>query len=55
MKKKEDDYQTIRIWVKTQRRLKILSALLEKSMVEVLDELVEERLKAVEERREEHR
>jgi predicted DNA-binding protein len=49
MKKKHDEYQTIRIWVKTQRRLKILSALLGKSMIEVLDDLVEEKLKAVKE------
>lgn len=51
MDKKEDAYQTIRIWVKTQRRLKILSALLGESIVETLDKLVEEKLKELEEKR----
>jgi len=50
MKKKQDAYQTIRIWVKTQRRLKILSALLGRSMIEVLDALVEEKLKEIEDK-----
>jgi len=54
MKKKQDDYQTIRVWVKTQRRLKVLSALLQKSMIEVLDDLVEEKLKALEEKEKGH-
>ena len=47
MNKKQETYQTVKIWVKTQQSLKLLSALLHKSMIEVLDELVAEKLEQV--------
>ncbi len=40
-------HTTIKIWVETHRKLRILAALLNKSMVEVLDNLVNEALKHV--------
>ena len=45
MNKKQETYQTIKIWVSTQRQLKLISVLLHKSMIEVLDDLVEEKAK----------
>jgi hypothetical protein len=39
MKKKTDEYQTIRIWVKTHRRLRVIAALTNESIVSVLDRL----------------
>lgn len=47
MEKKVYEHQTIRIWVKTQQRLKLLSALTHESMVEALDRLVEQDLRRV--------
>jgi hypothetical protein len=47
MSKKVYEHQTIRIWVKTQQRLKLLSALTYESMVEALDRLVEQDLQRV--------
>jgi hypothetical protein len=47
MDKKPQEHQTIRIWVKTQHRLKLLSALTHESMVETLDRLVEQDLQRV--------
>ena len=47
MDKKVYEHQTIRIWVKTQQRLKLLSALTHESMVEALDRLVEQDLQRV--------
>jgi hypothetical protein len=47
MEKKVYEHQTIRIWVKTQQRLKLLSALTHESMVEALDRLVEQELQRV--------
>lgn len=47
MNKKIYEHQTIRIWVKTQQRLKLLSALTHESMVEALDRLVEQDLRRV--------
>jgi|tagenome__1003787_1003787.scaffolds.fasta_scaffold8425440_1 hypothetical protein len=47
MEKKAFEHQTIRIWVKTQQRLKLLSALTHESMVETLDRLVEQELQKV--------
>ncbi len=40
-------HTTIKIWIETHRNLRILAALLGKSMVEVLDNLVDEALKNV--------
>jgi hypothetical protein len=39
MKRKTDEYQTIRIWVKTQQRLKLIAALRHESLVQVLEHL----------------
>jgi hypothetical protein len=47
MDKPKYEHQTIRIWVKTQQRLKLLSALTHESMVETLDRLVEQDLQRV--------
>lgn len=47
MKKEAHDHQTIRIWTRTQQRLKLLSALTHESMVETLDRLVEQDLQRV--------
>lgn len=47
MKKEVYEYQTIRIWVETQKRLKLLSVLRDESMVETLDRLVEQDLQRV--------
>ncbi len=42
--KKTDEYKTIRIWVKSHRRLKIIAALTNRSVVEVIDHLSEQEL-----------
>lgn len=47
MDKPKYEHQTIRIWVKTQQRLRLLSALTHESMVEALDRLVEQDLQRV--------
>lgn len=47
MQKKPHEHQTIRIWVKTQQRLKLLSALTHESMIETMDRLVEQELQRV--------
>jgi hypothetical protein len=47
MQKKPYEHQTIRIWVKTQQRLKLLSALTHESMIETMDRLVEQELQIV--------
>jgi hypothetical protein len=39
MKTRTDEYQTIRIWVKTHRRLRVIAALTNESIVSVLDRL----------------
>ena len=43
----DNEQTTIRIWMKTRRKLKILAALLGQSMVEVLHEMVEAKLDEV--------
>lgn len=43
-KERTDDYQTIRIWARTHHRLKVAAALLNESIVEVLDRLSEQAL-----------
>jgi predicted DNA-binding protein len=47
MKRQAHEHQTIRIWIETQQRLKLLSALTHESMVEALDRLVEQELQKV--------
>jgi hypothetical protein len=47
MNKKVYEHQKMRIWVKTQQRLKLLSALTHESMVETLDRLVEQDLQRI--------
>jgi hypothetical protein len=44
MKKKTDEYASTRIWAKTRRRLKIIAALTNKSVIEVIDQLSEQEL-----------
>jgi hypothetical protein len=44
MKKKTDEYASARIWEKSRRRLKIIAALTNKSVVEVIDQLSEQEL-----------
>jgi hypothetical protein len=44
------DYQTIRIWTRTLRALRLLAALTGERMVQVLDRLVSEELRRVQER-----
>jgi hypothetical protein len=44
MKKKTDEYTTTRIWVKSHRRLKIIAALTNRSVVEVIDQLSQQEL-----------
>lgn len=54
MKTKTDDYQTTRIWVKTQKRLKLISALTGVPIVQVLDRLSLEELRKLQEKDIEH-
>lgn len=44
------DYQTIRIWTRTLRALRLVAALTGERMVQVLDRLVDEELRRVQER-----
>ena len=54
MKHKTDEYQTIRIWQRTQRRLKLLSALTGESIVQVIDRLTEQEEQRLEQEKKEH-
>jgi hypothetical protein len=49
------DYQTIRIWTRTLRSLRLLAALTGERMVQVLDRLITEELRRVQEREREQR
>jgi hypothetical protein len=42
MKTQPDDYQLIRVWKKTHKTLKVLAALSEESLMELVDRLAEE-------------
>ncbi len=42
MKTHPDDYQLIRVWKKTHKTLKVLAALSEESLMELVDRLAEE-------------
>jgi len=44
------DYQTIRIWTRTLRALRLIAALTGERMVQVLDRLIAEELGRVQER-----
>jgi hypothetical protein len=44
MKLKTDEYKTTRIWKKTHAKLKLLAALSQESLVELLDRLASEEL-----------
>ena len=44
------DYQTIRIWTRTLRSLRLVAALTGERMVQVLDRLVAEELRRVQDR-----
>jgi len=44
------EYQTIRIWTRTLRSLRLIAALTGERMVQVLDRLVTEELRRVQER-----
>jgi hypothetical protein len=44
------DYQTIRIWTRTLRALRLVAALTGERMVQVLDRLVAEELRRVQDR-----
>lgn len=44
------DYQTIRIWTRTLRSLRLIAALTGERMVHVLDRLITEELRRVQER-----
>ena len=50
MKKKTDDFKTIRIWKRTHYTLKLLAALHQESLVELLDHLAKEELARAKER-----
>ena len=47
------DYQTIRIWTRTLRMLRLVAALTGERMVQVLDRLITEELRRVQEREQE--
>ena len=44
------DYQTIRIWTRTLRSLRLIAALTGERMVQVLDRLITEEVRRVQER-----
>jgi hypothetical protein len=44
------DYQTIRIWTRTLRSLRLIAALTGERMVQVLDRLITEELRRVQQR-----
>ena len=44
MKEKTDEYTSTRIWLKTRQRLKIIAALTNSSVVEVIDRLSKQEL-----------
>jgi hypothetical protein len=44
------DYQTIRIWTRTLRALRLIAALTGERMVQIMDRLVRDELKRVRER-----
>ena len=46
------EYQTIRIWTRTLRALRLVAALTGERMVQVLDRLITEELRRVQERQE---
>jgi hypothetical protein len=47
MRTKTDDYQTVRIWAKTHKRLRKIAAETGESLVQVLDRLSEQELKQI--------
>ena len=49
------DYQTIRIWTRTLRALRLVAALTSERMVQVLDRLVADELRRVREQEREQR
>ena len=53
MKQPKEATQTIKIWVKTQRKLKLLAALTHESMLAVLERLVAQELQQVERHKQE--
>jgi hypothetical protein len=53
VKQPKEETQTIKIWVKTQHKLKLLAALTHESMIKVLDRLVEQELQRVRQERKE--
>jgi len=53
MKQPKEATQTIKIWVKTQRKLKLLAALTHESMMKALDRLVEQELQRLRQERKE--
>jgi len=53
MKEPKEATQTIKIWVKTQRKLKLLAALTHESMIQALDRLVEQELQRLPQERKE--
>jgi hypothetical protein len=53
MKQPKEETQTIKIWVKTQRNLKLLAALTHESMMKALDRLVEQEMQRLRSERKE--
>jgi hypothetical protein len=53
LKQPKEATQTIKIWVKTQRKLKLLAALTHESMLAVLERLVAQELQQVERHKQE--
>jgi hypothetical protein len=51
MEKITPEYQTIRVWTRTLKKLRLVSALTGERMVVVMDRLVTEELKRVEQKR----
>ncbi len=49
--KKTDDYKTTRIWVKSHHRLRLIAALTNTSVVEVIDRLSEQELERLQKER----
>jgi hypothetical protein len=50
MKQKTDEYTSTRIWAKTRQRLKIIAALTNSSVVEVIDRLSKQELERLQKR-----
>ncbi len=49
--KKTDEYKTTRIWVKSHHRLKVIAALTNRSVVEVIDHLSEQEIERLQKER----